>query len=811
MTPLFRRISLALCALVALGCQDAQPTTGSLVLSISGLPAGAMADVSVTGPNSFVQLVPTTTTIDNLPPGEYTVNVRTATFSSALYASTLREEKRTITAGATETSTIPYSLASGVLDLSISGLPVGAGPKIQLHGPSGFSRSVLASGTIGTLPPGQYTIRSDTITSPDGDRYGTNSVLQTVTIPASVTPVSASVAFALVSGSLTVTIDGIPASQTPPPVTVTGPGGFVRNIASSSTFRGLNAGTYTISAATSGHCPNIFRASEAQQTANVTIGATVSRNVTYTQPPPAADALNLKIEAAHLIQVTQDYQGTVPMIAGRRALLRVFGIANQCNTATPKVRVTLSNGTVVNVDAGAGEASVRITANQGVLVSSWNVLIPDTAVKSGLTFVAEIDPDNTVAEADEQDNRFPATGVKAVAVRTMTPTGIRMVPVTVSATNQTGNVHAGNVDQFLALSRKIHPVHSYDVDVRQPYTTSREAFQANNQNGSWGAVLNEIRALRIADSSARYYYGVVKVSYNSGVAGIGVVGGKYSLGWDHLPSASPVMAHELGHNFGRFHTPCGNPGGVDEDWPDVGFYLGGFIGTYGYDHADGTIKSPQVFTDVMGYCDPYWISDFTYVGMLSWLTDPNRGPTLPIVASDAMQPSLLVWGRIVNGEPVLEPAFEINAWPEMPARGPNRLVATDDSGAELFALSFAGDRVADLPGDNETFAFTIPKSALRGRALGSLAFTARGKTARSSQSADVAADARTTISRTGPRAVRVQWDAARFPVVMVRDPVRGQVLSFARGGDATIQTPDNELELVYSNRVRSARRLVRVR
>ena len=53
--------------------------------------------------------------------------------------------------------------------------------------------------------------------------------------------------------------------------------------------------------------------------------------------------------------------------------------------------------------------------------------------------------------------------------------------------------------------------------------------------------------------------------------------------------------------------------------------------------------------------------------------------------------------------------------------------------------------------------------------------------------------------------VRVQWDASKFPAVMVRDPVRGEVLSFARGGDATIVTSGNEIELVYSNRLRSAR------
>jgi hypothetical protein len=41
--------------------------------------------------------------------------------------------------------------------------------------------------------------------------------------------------------------------------------------------------------------------------------------------------------------------------------------------------------------------------------------------------------------------------------------------------------------------------------------------------------------------------------------------------------------------------------------------------------------------------------------------------------------------------------------------------------------------------------------------------------------------------------------------------VKGDVLSFARGGDATIVTDNTQLELVYSNRVRSVRELRQLR
>ncbi|HEX8243416.1 MAG TPA: hypothetical protein VF541_07975 [Longimicrobium sp.] len=45
---------------------------------------------------------------------------------------------------------------------------------------------------------------------------------------------------------------------------------------------------------------------------------------------------------------------------------------------------------------------------------------------------------------------------------------------------------------------------------------------------------------------------------------------------------------------------------------------------------------------------------------------------------------------------------------------------------------------------------------------------------------------------------------------MVRDPRTGQVLSFARGGAAQVRTDAPELELLFSDGVRTTPRRVRV-
>jgi hypothetical protein len=790
------RVPLLICALVAIGCKD-KPTTGALVVTVNGLPGGAPALITVSGPNAFSQTVNQTTTLENLPPGDYTVRSFTVHFSSALYVSTVLQELHTITAGHTESATIPYALSSGSIDLSVSGLPAGVAPSVVLTGPN-FAKAVFAPGVIAELLPGTYTLRADTLLSVEGDRFGAATYVQTVTVAASLTPVPVGVIYALTSGSLTVTVNGLPSNQTPAPVTVTGPGSFSRQTAISMTYKGLAAGTYTIAAANASSCPNLYTPALTQQTADVSVGATATATVTYAQSQPPAANLNLKIDALHLVQVVQDYAGVTPMVAGKPALLRVFVLANQCNSAMPKVRVTLSTGRTF--DIFATESTVRQESDQGVLFSSWNTMLPADDVQPGLTVVAVVDPDNAVAEANESDNRYPASGTKAIDVRTVPAVGLRFVPVTVAGS--TGNVAVARVDSLLQMSRRIHPAFAYDADVRAPYTSSQPAFKADG--GSWTQVLTEIRALRLADTSERYYHGIVKVTYNSGVAGIGFVGEKAALSWDYWPSVSDIVAHELGHNYGRFHSPCGNPGGLDSRWPQTGNYVGGFIGAYGYDMSINTLKEPQFFTDIMGYCRNQWISDYTYFGMMQWMID--HPTSLPDVASPAVQPSLLIWGRIANGQPVLEPAFEINARAQLPrASGPDRITAVDDAGAELFSLSFAADRIADLPGDQESFAFAVPISMLRGHALTSLRLSAAGRTVSNVSAGDVGADAATVLTRAGSHQVRVQWDASKFPAVMVRDPVKGDILSFARGGDATIVTDNTQLELVYSNRVRSAR------
>jgi hypothetical protein len=76
-----------------------------------------------------------------------------------------------------------------------------------------------------------------------------------------------------------------------------------------------------------------------------------------------------------------------------------------------------------------------------------------------------------------------------------------------------------------------------------------------------------------------------------------------------------VMAHEVGHNHGRAHAPCA-PGNqiqsVDSRYP----YQRAGSGVWAYDIRSKKFLDPASTKDIMGYCDPKWISDYTYKALL---------------------------------------------------------------------------------------------------------------------------------------------------------------------------------------------------
>ena len=262
--------------------------TGSLAVTIGGLPAGVNAAVAVTGPAGFTQQLTATQTLTGLAPGTYTIAASTVDRPEGRWSPTPATEAANVTAGATAAATVTYALVTARLTVTIAGLPNGVNASVSVEGPGGFSRALTATTTLDMLAPGAYTVTAGSVTSGQ-QTYDPVPRTQTIDLAPSTTPSTATVTYGAGTGSLIVTING-PSGGTDAAVTVTGPSGYTQQLTRTQTLTLLAPGTYTIAAAPVASNLTTHTPAPVTQTVTVTGGATATGTVTYT-----ATALGLAV------------------------------------------------------------------------------------------------------------------------------------------------------------------------------------------------------------------------------------------------------------------------------------------------------------------------------------------------------------------------------------------------------------------------------------------------------------------------------------------------------------------------------------
>jgi len=806
-----QRIALFTGAVVVLGsCGDSNgPRTGSLSLTISGLPVSAPAQVTLSGPNKFSRVLAATEVVAGLRPGVYRISAAPIRDGATRYSPVA--DTQTVTVGESNVpveASVDYTVSSAVLIVTVDGAPASKPADIRVVGPNGFSQTVEVSTTFDGIDPGYYLITASDLLA-DQQRFSPTPNSRQVQLVPGLTPTTVQVTYAQTTGNLRFVVNGLP-DGVAADVSVSGPAPAPSfTVGASRDTVGVTSGPYTVRAKSvtangASYVPNF-----ASQTITLSAATTAVVTVNYAR---SDGLLNLTIDGVTITQAVQTYSGTVPLVAGRDAYIRVFARANQTTSTTTSVRVNLFMGsTLVNTLTLTNSSPVPMTPDQADLATSWNGVVPGQFIQPGLSFLADVDPANTVVEGKETDNTFPASGTPAALdVRAVPPLKITFVPVIQRyAKTLAGNVSTSNTENFLGDARRMLPLRDVDVQLHAPYTTSDSLeLTSSDANSEWLHVLSEIDALRVAESSVRHYFGVVKVSYTSGIAGYGYIGGQAVVAWDYMPSGRTVAAHELTHNFGRLHAPCGGVADRDPNFPNSD----GSIGVFGYDLSTSTLRLPSS-PDLMGYCSNPWISDYNYVGVMNFRGSSSTETS----AARAVAPSLLVWGRVDRGELVLEPAFSVVTRSLLPSElGPYRIEGTARDGRRLFSYAFAGEQLADTKDPTARhFAFAIPMDEATQGELASIRLSGPGASPtvmQASLSPGGVAAAINAVDATGTASgtVRVQWGTTGARMALIRDGRTGEILSFARGGNAQIRTGAADLEVTLSDGVRSTTRKLRV-
>jgi hypothetical protein len=217
-------------------------------------------------------------------------------------------------------------------------------------------------------------------------------------------------------------------------------------------------------------------------------------------------------------------------------------------------------------------------------------------------------------------------------------------------------------------------------------------------SADWEDMLYAVTDLWSAEGAPNvYYYGLLKVYCASGcIAGLGWIGGnQVAVGFDGFGAAhsgaSETHAHEVGHNHGRAHAPGCGASGADPSFPYVPADGNARLGNaahpnFGFDINTRAIYPYASYYDIMNYCDPQWLSDYTYEALWAYdnqlyLNQPLRIGRRSILISGSLEPQ--------TDRVLFRSAATLNAPARLPDRGDYAIELLDDQHRLAAAYSFA--------------------------------------------------------------------------------------------------------------------------
>ena len=334
-------------------------------------------------------------------------------------------------------------------------------------------------------------------------------------------------------------------------------------------------------------------------------------------------------------------QRNADVVVGRDALFRVF--VTTANGFTPRqlsARLTLTNSGTG--DQYFAKQMVSGSSVEATTASTFMIYAPAAKINADTQYSVQLVECGT-GSGTQMAPSFPATGSAPLQARTTG--GVKIKVISILANSQGPATTDASLDiyrqQFLAM----YPITDIDISFGDQITTDYPI--------DWNNVLDQMRSKRMTDNPAAdvYYFGLLKPAAtfaqfcgNSCTTGIGYVAAAnqpasraaVGIGFGDQPSAE-TMAHEVGHNHGRNHAPCvpagGTISGVDASYP----YMNGLIGSWGYDPRKKTLLDPTKTTDIMGYCNTKWISDYTYEALVNRVATVNGAQDQVFVDASAAQ------------------------------------------------------------------------------------------------------------------------------------------------------------------------------
>jgi len=401
----------------------------------------------------------------------------------------------------------------------------------------------------------------------------------------------------------------------------------------------------------------------------------------------------------HGIEITQGIQcfdtskglatcvdNSLPVVAKKDATARIYlkysGVFGSMSNVPVRLHIR-ANGVWYTANATGKATSTLNQANTDSADIYFNVNFNNDVL---VDFYAEVDPDHTISEINEGNNRYPGSGYLTLNFRrrdTLKIVGqrLRYHPAGYGGTQYAGGwgVNGGGADWF----EQVLPVRNNGINysVKSGYLDWTSTLSSGDGQHALIQYLNTQWVLQNALSwmfgsdflGAQHVYGwAPSAGYSGGHAdmpvyphagGLGVVGiGSDAPGasTDSPGSGAYIFGHELTHDYNIYHTNTGDSCGSNDGASDFP-YGSSSIQEFGFNPITGKIYDPALTHDLMSYCPAGgsrqgWISPFTWNKMFNDLAttalNANAAtadqPNVGILQATDSAESLVVHATVYN-------------------------------------------------------------------------------------------------------------------------------------------------------------------
>ena len=326
------------------------------------------------------------------------------------------------------------------------------------------------------------------------------------------------------------------------------------------------------------------------------------------------------------------------LIEGRPLFIRIHVVPGKTFAARPlRAVLTVTSDDQPTPARFEDSKMIAEASRSDDLASTFNFLLPKEAVLPSSRFAVSLHETAPVASPEPAPApRFPAPD-QADAALAIKAGKMELDLVLVRATGVGGPLmdspeRRQRVESYLY---DVYPVQKLNVRWRDPVKFTKKI----SRNDGF-ATLQQLRTMDGAKPH-EYYHLLVAVEDTvetllgiAELAGATAADGPRRIGMTFVRKRSidselDSISHEMGHNHGRNHVAGCNAQGIDPQYP----YPNTAVGVDGYSLSENAFKPAAMYKDLMGYCYPTWISDYTFDAfsrrvraVTSFATGPGGAP-----------------------------------------------------------------------------------------------------------------------------------------------------------------------------------------